>query len=141
MPDTVVDSCVVTKWVLVETDSAQANRILVDAARSGDQLIGLDLVLPEVTNAIWKRYHRGLLTLDEARNCLGALLRTPVKPQPTAPLLSAALEIAARYRCAIYDAAFVALARHLGLKGVTADQPLYNAVHADFPEIVLLRDW
>jgi len=141
MSDTVVDSCVVTKWVLIEADSAQANRILADAVQSGDQLIGLDVVLPEVVNAIWKRHHRRLLTLDEARHCLTALLRTPVRPQPSAPLLPAALEIAAKYDRAVYDALFVALARHLGLKGVTSDEPLYNAVHADFPEIILLRDW
>jgi hypothetical protein len=33
------------------------------------------------------------------------------------------------------------LAHNLGVKGVTADEPLYNATHADFPLIVLLRDW
>lgn len=26
-------------------------------------------------------------------------------------------------------------------QGVTSDEPLYNAVHADFPEIILLRHW
>jgi hypothetical protein len=39
------------------------------------------------------------------------------------------------------DALFVALAQDLGLRGVTADEPLYNAVHADFPQIILLRNW
>jgi predicted nucleic acid-binding protein len=36
---------------------------------------------------------------------------------------------------------FVALAQDLGVKGVTADEPLYNMTHADFPNIVLLRNW
>jgi len=39
------------------------------------------------------------------------------------------------------DALFVALTQDLGLPGVTSDEPLYRAVHADFPQIVLLRDW
>jgi predicted nucleic acid-binding protein len=141
MPDTIVDSCVVAKWVLAEPDSPQAERILADAAASGDRLIVLDLAFPEVANAIWKRYHRSILALEEARACLGALLRTPVHVEPSRPLLVAALEIAARYGRSIYDAAFVALAQHLALKGVTADEPLYNAVHADFTQIVRLRDW
>jgi predicted nucleic acid-binding protein len=141
MPDTVVDSCVVAKWVLVESDSARANGILADVARSGNRRIVLDLALPEVANAVWKRLHRGLIALEEARGCLGGLLRTPVHAEPSAPLLAQALEIAARYDRSIYDALFVALAQQLGLKGVTPDEPLYNSVHADFPEMILLRDW
>jgi predicted nucleic acid-binding protein len=56
-------------------------------------------------------------------------------------LPGAGLEIAAKSRRAVYDALFVALANDLGLAGVTADEPLYHAVHADYPQIVLLRDW
>jgi predicted nucleic acid-binding protein len=33
----------------------------------------------------------------------------------------------------------VALAKELGARGVTADEPLVNAVKNDFPQIVLLR--
>ncbi len=65
----------------------------------------------------------------------------PIKPEPAARLLDEAFEIAVKYDRAIYDALFVALARKLKLKGVTADEPLYNATHADYPEIILLRDW
>jgi predicted nucleic acid-binding protein len=46
-----------------------------------------------------------------------------------------------KYDRAVYDALFVALSRDLGVRGVTADEPLYNSVHGDFPDIVLLRDW
>jgi len=33
------------------------------------------------------------------------------------------------------------LARLKGLQGVTADEPLYKAVHTDRAQIILLRDW
>ena len=66
MSDTVVDSSVVAKWILPEADSPQADRLVVEVAGKGERLIVLDLALVEVTNAIWKRYHRGLVTLDEA---------------------------------------------------------------------------
>jgi predicted nucleic acid-binding protein len=36
---------------------------------------------------------------------------------------------------------FVALCQDLGLQGVTADEPLYNATHLDYPRIILLRNW
>ncbi|MCI0461885.1 MAG: type II toxin-antitoxin system VapC family toxin [Gemmataceae bacterium] len=141
MSDTVVDSSVVAKWVLPEPDSAHAARLITDVALKGERLIVLDLAFVEVTNAIWKRYHRGLATLDDTRQFLDDLLLSPVHVEPANRLLKPALEIAAKYDRAIYDALFVALAQDLGLSGATADEPLYNAIHADFPQIVLLRNW
>jgi predicted nucleic acid-binding protein len=51
------------------------------------------------------------------------------------------IQIAAKHDRAVYDALFVALAHDMQICGVTADVPLWQAVHADFPNIVLLRDW
>ncbi len=56
-------------------------------------------------------------------------------------LIKAAFPIAVRHDRAIYDALFVAVAEKLGVLGVTADEPLYNAVKAECPNIILLRDW
>lgn len=140
MSDTVVDSSVVAKWVLPEPDSAQAHRV-VTAAAAGSKLIVVDLVFPEVANAIWKRRRQGMITPDEARQALDALLRAPLQVEPVAPLLARAFEIASRYDRAVYDALFVALAERRGVRGVTADEPLHRVVHNDFPSIVLLRDW
>jgi predicted nucleic acid-binding protein len=141
MSDTVVDSSVAAKWILPEADSAQALRLITDIAMAGERLIVLDLAFVEISNAIWKRVHRGLATLPEARKFLDELLRSPVHVQQAHHLLVPALEIAAKYDRAVYDALFVALVQDLGLKGVTADEPLYQAVHADYPQIVLLRNW
>jgi predicted nucleic acid-binding protein len=141
MADVVADSCVVAKWVLTEADTAKALQVVADVTASGGRLIVLDLALPEVANAIWKQLHRGLLTLDGARTRLDNLLMLSLQTEPARPLLKAALESAVRYDRSVYDAAFVALTRHLGVKGVSSDEPLYQAVHADFPEIVLLRSW
>ena len=58
-----------------------------------------------------------------------------------ATLARPSLEISAKYHLAVCDALFVALAQELGLTGVTADEPLYLAVRADFPQIILLRNW
>jgi len=68
-------------------------------------------------------------------------LRTPVHVESAVRLLKPALEIAAKYDRAVYDALFVALCQDLRFPGVTADEPLYNAIHADFPQIILLRNW
>lgn len=140
MSDTVVDSSVVAKWILPESDSPQAHRLITEVAQNGERLIVLDLALVEVTNAIWKRQYRGLCNVTEARQFLNELLRSPVHVESSAPLLPAAFEIAARYQRPVYDCLFVALSRQMGLVGVTADEPLHQTVHTDFPQIVLLCD-
>ena len=140
MSDIVVDSSVVAKWILPEADSADAQRLITTAEAAGEQLIVLDLAFPEVANAIWKRQHRRLITETEARVFLAELRRIPVRVEPAARLIASAFEIACRYDRSVYDALFVAMARDLALTGVTADEPLYNAVHVDMPQIVLLRN-
>lgn len=140
MSDLVIDSSVVAKWILPEADSAQAQQLILRTAAAGERLIVLDLVFPEVGNAIWKRHRQQQINLSESRELLAALIRSPVVVEPAASLLPVAFEIAAKYDLAIYDALFVALAEQKGLPGITADEPLFNAVHTDFPRIVLLRD-
>jgi predicted nucleic acid-binding protein len=141
MSDVVVDSSVVAKWVLPEADSAHAQRLITEVAAIGQQLIVLDLVFPEVANAIWKQHRRRLITLDEARGFLEALVKIPVRVERAARLLKPALETAVKYDRAVYDALFLALAQDSGWPGVTADEPLFNVVRMDFPQISLLRDW
>ncbi len=140
MSDIVVDSSVVAKWVLPEADSAKAQHLITQAGTTDGRLIVLDLVFPEVANAIWKRQRQRLITSREAADFLGALSKCPVQVEPAIRLLDSAFEIAVKYDRAIYDALFVALAKDLGLQGVTADEPLFNSTHADFPQIMLLRD-
>ncbi len=141
MSDVVVDSSVVAKWVLPEVDSDIARRVLTGASANAQRLVILDLAVAEVANAIWKRHRQRLVTLDEARGLLDALVHVPVDVAPASNVLSAGFEIAARYDRSVYDALFVAMAQQLGARGVTADEPLYNVVHADFPQVVLLRHW
>jgi predicted nucleic acid-binding protein len=140
MSDLVIDSSVVAKWILPESDSAKAHDLLARAASSSQRLIVLDLVFPEVANAIWKRHRQQLITLSEARSFLDALGRIPVTTEPAVRLLNPAFEIAAKYDRAIYDALFVALANQHG-KGITADEPLFNTTHVDFPQVELLRNF
>jgi predicted nucleic acid-binding protein len=139
MSDIVVDSSVVAKWILPEADSERAQHLITQTAGTSDRLIVLDLIFPEVANAIWKRHRQKLITSSEADSFLSALARCPVHVEPAAGLLASAFEIAVKYDRAIYDALFVALAKERGLRGVTADEPLFNSTRADFPQIVLLR--
>jgi predicted nucleic acid-binding protein len=141
MSDVVVDSCVIAKWVLPEADSALATRVFTEIAARGDRFIALDIALPEAANAIWLRCHRRLISREDGRRFVADLLGLPVLLQPSSKCLASAFEIAIQYDRSVYDALFVALAHDMNLPGVTADEPLWRSVHADFPNIVLLRDW
>jgi predicted nucleic acid-binding protein len=141
MSDLVVDSSVVAKWVLPEADSTHALRLTTEVPAAGGRLLVLDLIFPEVGNAIWKNQRQHLITLAEARKALAVLNSIPFRVERAARLLDRAFEIAVKYDRAVYDALFVALAQDLGVKGVTADEPLFNMTRGDFPQIVLLRDW
>ena len=141
MTDVVIDSNVIAKWILPEADSALAQRILTDVTGQGHRIIAVDLAFPEVASAIWKRLRQKVITSAEADSFLDDLLRTPIDVFPAADLIKTAFAIAVQCDRAIYDALFVALAEKLTLPGVTADEPLYNAVKADFPRIILLKDW
>ena len=141
MSDVVIDSSVIAKWFVPEPDSVKAHQVRADTVASGGRMIVLDLIFVEVANVLWKKHRRKLLTLNEAKGSLVDLMQSSLDAKPAAGVLEKALEIAVQYDRAVYDALFVALARDLGLRGVTADEPLYNATHVDFPQIVLLRDW
>jgi len=140
MSEIVVDSCVVAKWVIPEPDSAKAYQLFTDATANGDQLVMLDLAFAEVANAIWKRQRLRLITPDEAQDFLDTLGSLPTRIEPAATLLSEAYKIAVKYDRSVYDALFVSLAEKLNVRGITSDEPLFNATHRDFPRVQLLRN-
>jgi predicted nucleic acid-binding protein len=141
MADVAIDSSVAAKWVLPESDTAEAQAILVAAAQSNSKLRVLDLAMAEVTNAIWVRWLRGLITAPEADGLLSDFLALPLTVVSSRSLLPEALRLSARYRISVYDSLFVAATVADSISGVTADEPLVHAVKTDFPQIHLLRSW
>ena len=139
--DTAVDSCVAVKWVLNEVDSPKARQLGTDVTSSGGKLYVLDIIFAEVGNAIWKQFVRGLITQAEAERYLKEFNKSPLEVVESRRLQVSAFAIACEYRKSFYDSLFVALAADRNLLGVTADEPLYRAVHPDFPNIILLRNW
>jgi predicted nucleic acid-binding protein len=141
MSNVVVDSSVLAKIVVAEADSDLAVHVVRHASRQGGLAVVLDIALVEVTNAVWKQYLRGIATEEESLDALGDLLAVPLQVEPALGRLQRAMEIAIQYRVAVYDALFVALTDDMRATAVTADEPLYNRVKADFPQIKLLRNW
>ena len=67
----IVDASVGIKWYVDEPGTAQAVDVL-----ARDDLVAPDLIFAEVGNAFWKRIHRGVSNLDQARRNVGGSGRT-----------------------------------------------------------------
>jgi predicted nucleic acid-binding protein len=141
MTDWAIDASVTAKWLLTEADSPLARRAGSEIRATGGRLIVLDFGRAEVANVLRTQLRRRLLDEATARQLFAALQTLPVDVRPAAPLLADAFDRAVRYDVAVYDALFVALTVALGIPRLTADEPLYRAVHADHPQIHLLRNW
>ncbi|HVX84969.1 MAG TPA: type II toxin-antitoxin system VapC family toxin [Phycisphaerae bacterium] len=140
MNEIVVDSCVLAKWLFLEPDSHKADALIAEATVDGTSLILLDIAPAERTNVIWKRQRRRDITGTEARAALARLKSLPAEFVVCTSLLAEGLEIAMQYDRSAYDALFVALMHVRRCRGVTADEPLYNATHRDYPGLVLLKN-
>jgi predicted nucleic acid-binding protein len=126
---------------MVETDSPSAVRAIRDVKSAGGQPLVLDLAFAEVANTLWKHAARGTVTEADAIQNYADLEALFLPTVAARSVIADGLEIALKYRLAVYDAAFVAAARRMGIRGVTADDALLSKVSADYPEISHLRQW
>lgn len=123
--DAVVDASVGIKLFLAESLSEEAHALFAGvAADPPAQFHVPDLFYIECTNVLWKYVRRLGLPADESRRFVDELGQLSITAWPTAPLLSAALDIALAQDLTAYDSAYVALARQLSLPLITADDRL-----------------
>ena len=119
----VVDASVAVKWLVVEEDSADARSLLDD-----EELHAPRLLVSEVANAVWRK-----VRLDQVdRNAAGQLLATmsdmPVRWHADETVCADAIRLAIAHDRPVYDLMYLALAQRLGVRVVTADQRLVNAL-------------
>jgi predicted nucleic acid-binding protein len=118
----VIDSSVLTKYLLKEKDWEKIHEILLERPYT------LDLAMKEVVNAIWKRVFllkdmdikRAFMILNDLLDM--KLLR--VEPQDN--YLKSAFEIAINTGTALYDSLFIAQAFSKNAILITADKKQYK---------------
>src|SRR5213594_2608255 len=120
--DFVVDASVVVKWFVDEEGSSRA-RVLMEDFSAQDVELHAPALLPfEVLNAL--RYHPGF-TGERLLSVQATLERFAVREYALRGEYGRrALHLAVSDDLAIYDASYLALARELGVKLVTADDSL-----------------
>jgi len=137
----VVDASVAAKWLLREPDSDRALMLLAEWRKGHLEGFAPGILAAEVANSLWRRVIRGLLSADLAERLFALFSRLEFPLLPVEDLVSAALELAVRYRHPVYDCLYVALALETRSEFVTADMRLVRALGSALPRVCLLHDW
>ena len=120
----VVDSSVVIKWFVPETDTDVALRL-----QSGHPpLHSPDFLDVELAAIAWKKIRRDGMTRADADFIVSKLPVLPIQKHPAIQLVHAAFDLADRTNRSVYDCLYLALAVQLDGVMVTADEKLANAL-------------
>jgi predicted nucleic acid-binding protein len=133
----VIDASVAIKWVIQETGTEAALQL------RRHRLLAPDLLIPEVSNILWKKVRRGELLEQEALVAAGLLARSDIDLVPMRALLEPATRLAVLLDHPAYDCVYLALAGINGCDFVTADASLARktvAAGLAIPVMVLDRE-
>lgn len=133
----VIDASVVIKWFIEEKDSAKALLLKDNYINGKTILIAPDLLIYEVANVL---LFSKIFTPLEIKGCLQDLYELEIDLiNPSIDFVLSAIELAFSKQISIYDASYLALAKELDTKLITADKKLYTS--ANEPHLIdLLSD-
>lgn len=124
--DFVLDSSVIVKWFCQEEGTELALKFREGHVSGYANIAFPDLVIYEIANAL--RYNQKI-TEEDARNSVNSLIDLGMEIiVPTKKVTESAISLAFEYDITVYDAYFVALAKELGFKFVTADENFYKKI-------------
>ncbi len=115
----VIDASALAKFVLKE----EGWRDLAEHLKVGT--VSADHAVKEVANAVWKRFKQGAISLRESELMLNALKRimsNSVIIEDESVHMEEAIRIAFGRDVTIYDAIYIAIAKHRNLALLTADE-------------------
>ena len=114
----VVDASVAVKWLIVEENSSDARGLLDD-----EELRGPRLLVSEVANPVWRKVRPDQVDRGSAAQLVATMPDMPVRRHADETICADAIQLAI-----VYDLMYLALAQRLGVRVVTADQRLVNAL-------------
>lgn len=119
----VLDASVVIKWFSEEEYTDRALKLRDDFSKGDIELVVPDLILYEVSNAL--RYNPDFDETDVADG-VGTLFDIGISIiVPNREVINSALNLAYEHKITVYDAYYVALAKEINFKLITADRKLY----------------
>lgn len=120
----VVDASVLIKWYVPEIYDREADKIL----NGGNDLHAPELILPELSNIVWKKIRRGEIAEQKGKSIVAAFAKADIKFHPHKNLINSAFHGAAATGQTVYDWSYLALAVALSCQFVTADERFYKAL-------------
>ena len=142
----VIDASVLLAFYLpAEPYKVQALALLRDASAGRVKLVVPTLAHYEVLNVL-SRAARNLkggagLSLADAHEILVAIQALQLEEHQVRGLEARILAITHAYQRSAYDAAYLALAEHLGANLLTGDERLYNALKRHSKQVKLIRSY
>lgn len=140
--DCVVDASVGIKLFLDEPLADRAAALFAHLSDSPPAYFYVpDLFFIECANIFWKHVRCFHYPQHVARQNIGDLASLQLRPAAMQSLAEDALTLAIHHGCTAYDAAYVALAMHLSVPLVTADETLIRVFAATEFDIRFLGEW
>ena len=139
----VPDASVAAKWHLPDEEHTEQARLLLRRFSLGStELVAPNYIRYEVPNAIAvaTQGRQPRITLQEGREAIEEFLALGLSLADDNALITDAYELVHRHGCALYDAYYLALAEHLGVRFLTADRRLYDRLR-HLPYIVWIGDY
>ena len=140
----VVDTSIVIKWVIDETDSSIAVALLARWISQGLIIQAPSLLAYEITNVLYQRLRKGRITFDEANDALQYVLLRELKLNTSQDYALSKRAMAFAYQfslSATYDAHYLALAERENCELWTADTRLLNAINGKLPWVHKLEEY
>ncbi|MBZ0275661.1 MAG: type II toxin-antitoxin system VapC family toxin [Anaerolineae bacterium] len=126
----IVDASVVIEY-LVTGDYTPNARTLFNQATPNDRFIVPEFCLLECANVLWKQVRFNEMPVVQAEALLRHLKKLPLTRVPAKAALNSALTIGLTHQLAIYDSAYIALAKRSGYPMISIDQPQIRAATAE----------
>ena len=130
MANYVVDASVVIEYLISGPYTANT-RVLFAQVTPNDRLIVPEFCLLECTNVLWKQVRFQGMAVAQAEAVLKHLRKLPLLRVPVKAMLNSALRIGLTRGLAVYDSAYVALAKRSQYPLITIDQPQQRAATAE----------
>ncbi|SRR6266851_3342704 len=140
----VVDASIAIKWVLEESDSDRAEALLTEWNAKGISIYAPNLLVYEITNALYRKVRKGEITLDRAKEALAdiSLAEIDFDFSIDFALSTRAMELANHFSLpATYDSHYLALAERKECELWTADTRLWNSIRGKLEWVRWMGDY
>jgi predicted nucleic acid-binding protein len=135
----IVDCSVILGAFFPDENQRTAQAVLRDHILGRVKLKAPNLLLYEVSNAVWQAERRGRIAPDQTDEIIAAIAGLQIEIHPLE--WGEMLPLARQFDRSAYDSAYLTLAQKLEEKLITADERLYNAVRSSLEWVIPLEDY